>query len=120
MRQRIAARALVAPAPAGGELHNHPRAMFADARLHLRKLAGIGRGRFIPIAHVNVDEAGPGLEGLMGRFDLLRRMHRHSGIISLAGNGTGDGDCDDDGPHGKSWKKGKVKRLWALQRLNPN
>lgn len=57
-----AARGLLAAAAAGGKLDDHARAVLAHAVLHLGELLGVGAGRFVGVAHVDVHQRGAGIE----------------------------------------------------------
>ena len=95
--KRLAAQGLIAPAAAGGELDDHARAMLGDAFLDHGEQRRVRRRGLVFVAHMDMGQGRPRLEGLMGRFDLLGGSHRHGGIISLAGHRAGDRDGDDGG-----------------------
>ena len=88
--ERRAARGGVAPAPARGELHDHPRTMLLDALLDGREARRVGGRALVVVADVDVDERGPGLEGLVRALDLLGRRDRQGRVVLLARNRSGD------------------------------
>ena len=88
---------LAAAAAAGRELDDHAGAVLAHALLHLREQLRIGRRAFVLVAHMDVHQRGAGLVGLVRRFDLLGRRHRHGRRLRLARQRAGDGDGDDGG-----------------------
>src|SRR6266404_4902266 len=97
--KRTAARRWIAAAAPARELNDHAGTVLAHTLLHLSEERRIGRGAFIRIAHVDMDERGSRLKSLMCRFDLLGRRDRDGGIILLARNGSGNRDCNDHRPH---------------------
>ncbi len=65
--------------------------------LQARKAFGVG-GRFaLVVAHVAMGDGGPGLECVMGAFDLFGDRDRHRRVVGLGRDRAGDGDADDAG-----------------------
>jgi hypothetical protein len=108
--RRAAVGAAPAP-PAGRELHDHAWAVPLDALLDLGEEHRV-RGRLLlGVADMDVDERRPGLEGLVGRLDLLGRRHGHGRIVRLARHRTGDRHGDDGwSGHGTVIAQGRTLR----------
>ena len=74
--------------------------MTAAERLLRGKQRWIGRGAFVRIADMDVDEGSPRLECRVSGFDLLLRSDRDGGVILLARHRPGNRHRYDDWSHG--------------------
>jgi hypothetical protein len=52
------------------------------------------------VPHVAMGNRGPGLEGLVGAFDLFGNGDRHGRVVRLGRHAAGDRDADDAGLDG--------------------
>ena len=71
--------------------------MLLDTLLEADEFFGVGRGRFVVVPDMGVDDGGTRLEGLMGGFHLFRHGDRDGGVVGLFRQGAGDGNADDAG-----------------------
>src|SRR5688572_1657431 len=97
--ESAAALAWIPPSPAGRKLNDHAGALLCNSRLDSSEALGIGRGRLIVVAHVDMDERGSDLIGLARRYDLLGRRDRHRRVVFLARNRSSDRDGYDNRFH---------------------
>ena len=103
-RQHTTPRLPCARSPPGGQLHDHAGAMRLHPLFQPGEPLGVRRGQARVIAHMGVDNAGPGLKRRMGAFNLFRDGDRHRRVVGFGWQRPGDGNADDAGGVGHGRK----------------